>query len=77
MVSRSVRWSYIPVAVVAILLVLAVGMTQLIPVESSAFSSGVATFIMIVSVLVFIGTLTAFFMGLLTADESGAFDDKH
>lgn len=72
-----VRWWTIPVAVVAILVVLGVGMTQILPATSRALDSHLAAAIMVFAVLVFIGSLTVFFTGLLSADEHGAFGDVY
>lgn len=75
--TRAIRWWAIPVAVLGILVVLGVGITQLIPVASPVIDPQVADVIMIAAVLVFIGSLTVFFTGLLNADEHGAFGDVY
>lgn len=75
--ARTVRWWAIPVAAVAILIVLGVGITQLITVPPPAISNQAAVIVMIIAVLVFLTALTAFFTGLLTADERGAFGDVY
>lgn len=73
--TRTVRWWTIPVAVVAILVVLGVGITQVIPADPVKLDPTAAVVIMILAVLVFIGSLTVFFTGLLSADEHGAFGE--